>query len=505
MITTRDIAERLGISVSTVGRALADDARISEETKFRVRQTASEMGYVGNRAARMMRGASSNVVALVIPDIRNSFYSTIAHELSKNMAAEGFQLMLSETDDDRMVELRHLRELSANRVAGVIIVPTARPHSESVKLLRAVPHLQLLRRHPSLGSQWFGVDDREALHRATAHLVSLGHTRIAYLGGPEELPTGAERLSGFRAALEEAGLADDAGRTELGPPSSVHHGREAVRRLLQEPAAPTALVLGSIQLTLGVLEELSAQGVKVPGELSVVGFGDDPGFSWWGPGLTTIGLPIQEMATSCALWLLRRLKNEPENDGPYTSVSPGSLVLRGSTAPPAERLRPSPPERVAPRAASVGSAAQPAHDAGGAREFLDHLLCGRLVNLAGAEGAVVDLFVDEGDAHGRPDRQHPEIGHDLLGHLHRPGARRDAAVADERRRLVLPLHHEVVPRVLQGSRKASVVLGGDEHERVRRVDDPAPGKGVALRVLPQSGRMRLIEERKVEFAQVDQV
>jgi LacI family transcriptional regulator len=333
VITTRDIAERLGISVSTVGRALADDARISEETKFRVRQTASEMGYVGNRAARMMRGASSNVVALVIPDIRNSFYSTIAHELSKNMEAEGFQLMLSETDDDRMVELRHLRELSANRVAGVIIVPTARPHSESVKLLRAVPHLQLLRRHPSLGSQWFGVDDREALHRATAHLVALGHTRIAYLGGPEELPTGAERLRGFRAALEEGGLADDAGRAELGPPSSVHHGREAVRRLLQEPAAPTALVLGSIQLTLGVLEELSAQGVKVPGELSVVGFGDEPGFSWWGPGLTTIGLPIQEMATSCALWLLRRLKNEPENDGPYTSVSPGSLVLRGSTAP----------------------------------------------------------------------------------------------------------------------------------------------------------------------------
>ncbi|MFC9502216.1 LacI family DNA-binding transcriptional regulator [Streptomyces sp. NPDC057002] len=334
MITTRDIAERLGVSVSTVGRALADDPRISEETKFRVRQAASDMGYVGNRAARMMRGASSNVVALVIPDIRNSFYSTIAHELSKNMEAEGFQLMLSETDDDRTAELRHLRELSANRVAGVIIVPTARPHSESVKLLRALPHLQLLRRHPSLGSQWFGVDDHEALRRATAHLVVQGHTRIAYLGGPEELPTGAERLRGFRSALREGDLPDDAGRAELGPPSSIEHGRETVRRLLGGPDAPTALVLGSIQLTLGVLEELSRQGVKVPGELSVVGFGDEPGFSWWGPGLTTTGLPIQEMATGCALWMMRRLKTKPSNDGPYTSVSPGSLVLRGSTAPP---------------------------------------------------------------------------------------------------------------------------------------------------------------------------
>ncbi|MEU6912898.1 LacI family DNA-binding transcriptional regulator [Streptomyces olindensis] len=337
MITTRDIAERIGVSVSTVGRALADDPRISEETKGRVRQAASELGYVGNRAARMMRGASSNVVALVIPDIRNSFYSTIAHELSKNMEAEGFQLMLSETDDDRLAELRHLRELSANRVAGVIIVPTARPHSESVKLLRAVPHLQLLRKHPSLGSQWFGVDDHEALRRATAHLVAQGHTRIAYLGGPEELPTGAERLRGFRSALREGGLPDDAGRTELGPPSSIQYGREAVRRLLDSPDAPSALVSGSIQLTLGILEELSRQGVKVPRELSVVGFGDEPGFSWWGPGLTTVGLPIQEMATGCALWLLRRLKTKPSNDGPYTSVSPGSLILRGSTAPPGDR------------------------------------------------------------------------------------------------------------------------------------------------------------------------
>ncbi|MFF4259844.1 LacI family DNA-binding transcriptional regulator [Streptomyces sp. NPDC001663] len=335
MVTTKDIAERLGVSVSTVGRALADDARISEETKFRVRQVASEMGYVGNRAARMMRGASSNVVALVIPDIRNSFYSTIAHELSKNLEAEGYQLMLSETDDDRMVELRHLRELSATLVAGVIIVPTARPHQESVKLLRTLPHLQLLRRHPSLGSQWFGVDDHEALRQATAHLVALGHTRVAYLGGPEELPTGAERLRGFRTALRDAGLPADAGHTELSPPSSVDHGRQTVRRLLGEPSPPTALVLGSVRLTLGVLDELAQQDVKVPGDLSVVGFGDEPGFSWWGPGLTTIGMPIQEMATGCALWLMRRLKNGAGNDGPYTSVSPGTLIVRGSTACPA--------------------------------------------------------------------------------------------------------------------------------------------------------------------------
>jgi hypothetical protein len=187
VITTRDIAERLQLSVSTVGRALADDQRISDQTKFRVRQAAAEMGYVANRAARMMRGASSDVVGLVIPDIRNTFYSTVAHELSKNMGAQGFQLMLAETDDDKAVELGHLREMSASRVAGLIIVPTARPHGESVKLLRTIPHIQLLRKRPSLGAQWFGAPaGHSSSHRARTQPDRLHRRsdRTVHRGGP---------------------------------------------------------------------------------------------------------------------------------------------------------------------------------------------------------------------------------------------------------------------------------------------------------------------------------
>jgi DNA-binding LacI/PurR family transcriptional regulator len=334
VITTRDIAEHLQLSVSTVGRALADDRRISDQTKFRVRQAAAEMGYVTNRAARMMRGASSNVVGLMIPDIRNSFYSTVAHELSKNVGAQGFQLMLAETDDHRMVELRHLREMSASRVAGLIIVPTARPHSESVKLLGAIPHVQLLRKRRSLGAQWFGVDDYAALRMATTHLIERGHTRIGYVGGPTELSTGAERLRGYRDALKEGRLQVAADHIELVPPSSAESGGQALRRLLDARSAPTAIVLGSVQLTRGVLDELHRMAIKVPRDLSVVGFGDEPGFSWWGPGLTTTNLPIQEIAAACGLWLMRRLTSNPDDATAYTSVSPGSVIVRGSTAPP---------------------------------------------------------------------------------------------------------------------------------------------------------------------------
>lgn len=330
MVTIKDIAARLQVSPSTVGRALADDSRISSAMKQKVLEVANELGYVANHAARMMRGVSSNLVGLIVPDIRNSFYSTIAHALSKCLAQEGLQLTLSETDDDRLVELRHIRELTSVNVAGIIIVPSARPHPDSVRLLGMTSHIQLLRKHPSLGNQWFGIDDVQALYQATKHLVELGHRRIAYIGSSAELPTGAARVKGFRDALAGSETSCQ-GFEELGVPGSTNFARDALRRLLALPAPPTAVVTGSVQHTFGVLEELLVSGVRVPEQLSVVGFGDEPAFRWWGPGLTTVRLPVSELATACGLWFVHQIKQKSANAAPYSSVSPPTLVVCGST------------------------------------------------------------------------------------------------------------------------------------------------------------------------------
>jgi DNA-binding LacI/PurR family transcriptional regulator len=330
MVTIKDIAARLQVSASTVGRSLADDQRISAAMKQKVLEVANEMGYVANRAARMMRGVSSNLVALVVPDIRNSFYSTIAHALSKCLGSAELQLTLSETDDDRLIELRHIRELTSVNVAGIIIVPSARPHPESVRLLKMTPCIQLLRKHAALGEQWFGIDDTQALYQATKHLVELGHHRIAYIGGTTDLPTGAARLQGFHNALAGSKAAAHA-REELGVPSSTDFGRDAIRRLLALRTPPTAVVLGSVQNTQGVLDELLESGVRVPEQLSVVGFGDELGFRWWGPGLTAVSLPVSELATACGLWFIHQLKQKSANTAPYSSMSPPTLIVRGST------------------------------------------------------------------------------------------------------------------------------------------------------------------------------
>ncbi len=330
MATAKDIAAMLQISVSTVGRALSDDPRISAETKQRVSRAAAELGYVANRAAQMMRGVSSNLVGLLLPDIRNGFYSTAAHALSQCLAAGGYQLMLCETGDDRVIESQHLRELSSAHAAGVIIVPSAKPLPESVRLLSAMPHCQLLRRYAALGNQCFVIDDAKAIHAATRHLMALGHERIGYIGGSPDLSTGAARLEGFREALRGTRAAAWA-REEVGPPSSWEVGRGAVRRLLDLPAPPTAIVLGSVQITYGVLDALCTYDSAVRQRLSVVGFGDEPGFRWWGPGLTTLAMPVSELATACGLWFLHQLKTRATGLAPYTSVSHAELIVRGST------------------------------------------------------------------------------------------------------------------------------------------------------------------------------
>jgi len=322
----------LGVSISTIGRALANDPRISAETKARVLKAAERAGYVGNTPARMMRGGTSNLVGLVLPDVRNDFYAQIAQALSESCDREGQRLVLAITADDRDIEARHIRELTSARVSGVIIVPTASPRRDSVRMLQGLAHVQLLRRSPSLGDVWFGIDDEVALFEATKHLIELGHRRIAYIGGEESHSTGASRLSGFRRAFKTLGLSLDKAVISLGPTTSAF-GFAATERLLASPKGPTAIVTASVHITLGLIEAVEKLHVPVPERISVVGFGDPAWYQWWRGGLTTIRPPVKELATTCGLWFLHRLRTkvDPRTWEGHSAVVNSNLILRAST------------------------------------------------------------------------------------------------------------------------------------------------------------------------------
>jgi LacI family repressor for deo operon, udp, cdd, tsx, nupC, and nupG len=335
MITIKDIALQLGLSPSTVGRAIADHPRISRETKERVRQAAETLGYVANTPARVMRGASSRLVGLLVPDVRNSFFSVVAYVLSKCFESANFHLALSIHDDDRDTEMQQVREMVSARVAGIVIVPTAAPRRETLALLKTVPHVQFLRRLSSLNSDWFGIDEERALFDATDHLLKLGHRRIGYIGDTI-FPTGQARYDGFHRAHAEAGCTIDPQLVELGPPI-VAFGIEATSRLLARRPAPTALLTASVPVTDGMVDHIETVKIDIPGELSIIGFGDGSWHKWWRSGLTTLRLPVSELATSCGLWLIHCLRTGRPTDSsePHLAINYSTLIVRNSTAPPA--------------------------------------------------------------------------------------------------------------------------------------------------------------------------
>jgi LacI family transcriptional regulator len=331
MVTIKDIARELGLAVSTVGRALTDHPRISRSTKQRVRSAADRLGYVAHAPARVMRGGTSHLVGLLVPDIRSPFYSMVAQCLSECFVRDGFHLALSITGDDRETELQEVREMLSVRVAGVIVVTTANPRRETLSLLKTIPHVQLLRRNPSL-TNWFGLDDERSIRDATEHLFQLGHTRVAFIGDTI-YSTGQARWEGFRRVHAEAKRQIEAQLMALGPPTA-EYAADAIARLMAVRAPPTAIVTSSVLGTLGAAERLAELGVDIPNTLSFIGFGDGPWEKWWGPGLTTLRLPTEELATSCGLWFLHRLKSKQIGGPAQALVCPTTLIVRGSTAPP---------------------------------------------------------------------------------------------------------------------------------------------------------------------------
>lgn len=337
MATLKDIAAVVGVAPSTVGRALADHPHVRDETKARVRAAAAGMGYVGHAPARVMRGGRSDLIGLVIPNVRNEFYSAAAQAISEVCANDGYQVVLSLTDDSADRERDQLRSLLAARCAGISVVPTGRMSRETVALLAQVPCVQFIRRTRALHAPWFGIDDAASTRLAVEHLLALGHRNIGYVGGALDLSTGAERFRGFCEALAGAGIAPRPAWCVHGPGDDAA-GARATRQILTATPRPAAIVLAGSRLTVGALDAIRELGIAVPQALSIVGFNERGALGWWGSGVTSVGLPVGDIAHACASGLLSRLRRSPtqadDAAAALAAMFSPCLIQRGSTAPP---------------------------------------------------------------------------------------------------------------------------------------------------------------------------
>ncbi len=342
----KDLALALDLSVATVSRALAGSPRISQKTKARVRAAAERHGYVIDLAARTMRSGTSSIVGLLLPDIENDFYSTAAKAIADCCQERGAQLVLAVTDDNADLELHHLRNLRSARALGVIMIPSISPAPETRRLMRSTPHIQFVRSDPAVESDWFGIDDAQAMRLAAEHLIGLGHRRIAYVGSTLEISTGRARLDGFRRTLEDAGIAVDEALVRAGS-CDAEFGYAAMDSLLSSGARPTAVVTAGARICVGAYDCIRQRGIDVPGEMSFVGFSDGPMLRWCGQGITTLSLPVRELALVTTDHLFRKVGDvRRKSEAPCRVMLLSTLVPRSSTAAPPAATTGSPRHRT---------------------------------------------------------------------------------------------------------------------------------------------------------------
>jgi LacI family transcriptional regulator len=335
--TLKELGRLAGVHPSTVARVLNDDPRqrVSAEVRQRIQALAVERGYQPNRVARSLRTKRSSVIGTLIPDIANPFFAHIFRGIEDALAARDFSVILANTDDDLAREERGVAMLRGRQVDGLILA-TVRRHDPVVERLMAeqVP-LVLVNRHTEpITPNAVVPADYAGSDMAVAHLVELGHRRIAHIAGSSEMSTGATRLHGYRDALERHGMPFD---PDLVVEGSYREpgGFEAMRRLLALPEPPTAVFAVNDLAATGAIRALHEAGLEVPGDVSVVGFNDLSTAAPTAASLTSLHLPLHAMGMAAAERLLAQILGGAAFTEPV--ILPVTLIVRDSSGPPPAR------------------------------------------------------------------------------------------------------------------------------------------------------------------------
>lgn len=336
MATLSDVARRAGVSISAVSRVLSDapEARVSAETRARIKQAAADLSYRPNFAGRALKFSRTNVIALVVPDLTNAFVTDLMLGVEDEALERDYMVLLGRSEDLKPGGEMVSRLIGEGRVDGMLVqVPDHSSDAEVAELVQARYPIVFLNSIQADHAGGVVLDDERGARVATEHLLALGHRRIAMVGGLPQSYTASRRATGFGEAMAAAGLAvPPAAVTRLG--YYPKEGREALRRLMAQDTPPTGLVVANINAAIGVLAEARTLGLAVPEDLSVVSVHD----AWtaentW-PPLTTVKMPMYQLGRAAVSGLYGRLHGEEVRDHVVTDPAP-QLVVRQSTRPPA--------------------------------------------------------------------------------------------------------------------------------------------------------------------------
>lgn len=349
MTTLSEVAELSGVSVATASRALKPRTAhmVSQERRERVLAQAERLGFRPNALAQGLRGSYFSTIGVVVHDIRDPYFAEAARAVADAAAAEGFLAVVCNSERDPDTELRYVRQMIDYKAAGMLFIGGGLEDASYRR--RLAPLIRSIEGYGgavvALGprtERWAAEvpDNRGGAEIATRHLLSLGHRHIAFIDGPSGLRTSAERCSGYVDALRQAGVAPRDDLIVSGNYSALG-GMHAMAELLDAGSSFTAVFASNDAMATGCLQELSRRGIRVPHDLSLIGFDDVPLMRWLAPPLTTISVPMAEIGAAGIRRLLDHLGRSDLAMDRRVNVHPCELVIRESTAPPlASRGRP---------------------------------------------------------------------------------------------------------------------------------------------------------------------
>jgi len=327
-VTIVDVAAEAGVSFGTVSRVINDDIHVKKETRERVLKTMQRLGFVANRQARSLAGGKSHSIGVLVPDLGTGYIGEIIRGIDAELSLTDLDLILYTTHRTASKEANYVANLATGMVDGLLLVLPRSPVDFIGNLTqRKFPFVLIDHQGAGRDCPAVGATNWQGAYNATEYLVKLGHARIGFITGSMDLGCAVDRLDGYRSAL----------RTHHIPfaPELVYEGTffqpdgyAGTQTLLDLQVPPTAIFASNDVMAMGVMDAVRSRGMRVPGDVSVVGFDDIPQASLVRPALTTVNQPLEKMGRVATQKLLDLLQ-KPDTEAERIEL-PTELIIRDS-------------------------------------------------------------------------------------------------------------------------------------------------------------------------------
>lgn len=334
-VTIKDIARELGISTSTVSRALADSWDVKRETRDKVLAVAQRLNYRPNLNAKNLQNKHTGIIGIIIPEFVNSFFPNVVLGIQEVLYRENYQMIITQSNETREQELENLRILQDYMVDGIIMSVTNEGGNEEAyrKVMESGTPMAFFNRCPAgVKAVKVLIDDTDMAREAVNHLIATGRRRIWHLEGPANMTITDSRRKGYEEAMTEAGL--DGNIKSIPAGIFIEDGSKAVESLLSDPTnRPDAIFAFNDPTAIGAMKAIKKVGLRIPGDIAIVGFSEGRMATVVEPQLTSVLQPMKEMGREVAALLLKMIRSERPIE-PRTVTLNATLNIRASSLRP---------------------------------------------------------------------------------------------------------------------------------------------------------------------------